>query len=198
LGRAIGIIQSEHRGLAAILHTLEQLLRAQREHGGDPDFSVYRAILDYLEQFPDRFHHPKEDAYLFRALARRCPEMREVLDRLRGEHDHGYHMTAQLREALEAWESDRARGFDAFDRLASRYVDEERKHIRLEEQEVLPAAARALTDEDWAVIDAAFVENGDPLFGAEPSAEFRKLFSRVVALVPSPLGLGPSRPAAGD
>ena len=47
-----------------------------------------------------------------------------------------------------------------------------------------------LTDDDWAELDEAFTTNRDPLTGHEPEAEYRALFTRIVNLVPAPIGLG--------
>jgi hypothetical protein len=59
----------------------------------------------------------------------------------------------------------------------------------------MPLAERVLTDADWQAIDAAFRANDDPLFGARPKQEFRKLFQLIVNRAPAPLGVGdPARP----
>jgi hypothetical protein len=48
-----------------------------------------------------------------------------------------------------------------------------------------------LTDEDWAEVDQAFDLNADPLTGKHPPGPaFEKLFSRIVAKAPAPIGLG--------
>jgi hypothetical protein len=61
--------------------------------------------------------------------------------------------------------------------------------MRKEEHQVLPLAERHLTAEDWAVIDAAFAANADPIAGMH-ERDFEKLFSRIVNLAPEPVGLG--------
>ena len=51
-------------------HSVEELQEGTRK----PDFTVLFAILDYIEAFPDTYHHPKEEDYLFKALRRRRPD----------------------------------------------------------------------------------------------------------------------------
>ena len=63
----------------------------------------------------------------------------------------------------------------------------------LEERELLPLAEQVLTSEDWDELDAAFAADQDPLSGGAPDAEYVALFTRIVNLVPAPLGLGPAR-----
>ena len=71
---ALAIIREEHRSLSAVIRTLRILAREVRDRGRAPDYEVFTLILDYIEGFSDRFHHPKEDEYLFAALRRRCTD----------------------------------------------------------------------------------------------------------------------------
>jgi len=71
-----------------------------------------------------------------------------------------------------------------------RYIDEQKAHIRAEEQDIYPLARDVLTPDDWAEIDKAFLDNDDPVFGREARAEFRELFHKVASLAPVSVGLG--------
>jgi len=51
-------------------------------------FVVMRAMLFYIEEFPERLHHPKESNLLFPKVAKKAPELRGAIDRL--ERDHLY------------------------------------------------------------------------------------------------------------
>ena len=71
--KAISIIRDEHRSLAAVLHGMLYLVREIGERGKKPDFRLLAAMMYYIDTFPERFHHPKEDRYLFRILGLRHP-----------------------------------------------------------------------------------------------------------------------------
>ncbi len=75
------------------------------------------------------------------------------------------------------------------------YVDFHWRHLRLEEDVVMPLAEQRLTEADWQPIDAAFQANDDPLFGARPREEFRRLFGLILNRAPAPVGVGPRRGA---
>src|SRR6478752_7114349 len=62
--QAIRIIRDEHRAIAAILHGMLFLVRKIRDRGATPDFNLFGAMIYYIDAFPERFHHPKEDRYL--------------------------------------------------------------------------------------------------------------------------------------
>jgi hemerythrin-like domain-containing protein len=80
-----------------------------------------------------------------------------------------------------------------FEQAAQRYVDFYLAHMALEEREILPLAERVLTEQDWADLDEAFAANRDPLIGHEPEPDYRALFTRIVGIVPAPIGLGSPR-----
>ena len=68
---AIQIIKDEHLAIAAVLYCLRYIVKEVKDEGKAPDFVLLRAILDYIVSYPDRWHHPKEDKYLFAAVRAR-------------------------------------------------------------------------------------------------------------------------------
>lgn len=188
--KTIRIIRDEHKALAAMLQSLVLLLNEHRRHGSLPDFGTLRAMLFYIDEFPERLHHAKESSLLFPRLRSRSPEAREVLDRLDHEHEQGERAIRELEHALLAFEMMGMARRDAFEEAARHYVDFYLTHMRLEETEILPLAERMLTAEDWVELDAAFSLNRDPLTGHSPDEEYRALFTRIVGMVPAPIGLG--------
>lgn len=192
LNSALAILHDEHRSLAAIVHGLKYLIREVRENNNQPDFKLMWAMIYYIDAFPERLHHPKENAYLFARLRQRTHEADEVLDALEKEHIEGARQVRELEHALGYYEADKPNGFELFAAAVEKFADETWQHMNLEEKVVIPLAKKYLTPEDWVEIATAFGENGDPRFGAEPDHEFRNLFSRIVNLAPPPIGVGPS------
>jgi hemerythrin-like domain-containing protein len=80
-------------------------------------------------------------------------------------------------------------GAGDFLRAVDNYADFHWKHMRKEEQELLPLAEKHLSAQDWEVIDRAFDANRDPIAGVREN-DFRALFTRIVNLAPAPVGLG--------
>jgi branched-chain amino acid transport system ATP-binding protein len=188
--RALQIIRDEHRSLSAVLHALRHVTDEYAIKGGRPDFKLLWAMVDYIERFPERLHHPKEDEYLYRLLRLRAPDARATLDALSAEHVEGARKIARLREVLDHLEAGRVNTRDFAD-LAKDYGDFHWRHMRVEEDAILPLAERALTAADWIEINAAFEANDDPLSGVDAKTSFDALFSRIVAMTPEPYGLGP-------
>jgi len=57
----------------------------------------------------------------------------------------------------------------------------------------MPLAERVLAPEDWQVIDAAFDDNDDPVFGAAPQQKYAALLKFILSQSPAPVGYGESR-----
>lgn len=190
--RAIRVLRDEHRSLAAVIHGLVYLVREIREHGAAPDFVLVEAMIRYIDAFPERFHHPKEDRYLFRRLRERHAASAALLAEVEAEHEIGARSIRELEAALARYRQEGAAAFAPFAAAVDAYAAFHWEHMRKEEVEVIPAAERHLLPEDWAEIDAAFGSHGDPLFGADAQTEFATLFRRIVSLAPPPIGAGPS------
>lgn len=192
---SLRVIRDEHASLAAMLQSLLQMVR----RGPDPDgtgekgvyFSVLRAMLFYVDEFPEQHHHPKESNLLFPSVVRAVPKLMPVIDQLERDHHSGEGRVRELMHLLMAWEylGDSRRA--AFETAVTAYVDFYLHHMRLEESDILPAAEAHLSDADWAKLDAAFSTNRDPLNTRQPrDPAFERLFSLIVSRAPSPVGLG--------
>jgi hemerythrin-like domain-containing protein len=186
---AVSILKSEHRSISAVLHALQQLAKDAQNTRVRPDFKVFRAMLRYIDEYPERLHHPKEDEHLFARLAVRAPEARKLIEALHAEHVQGARLVRELERSLVFFEDAWPGGAREFQAAVQGYSDFHWQHMRKEEDEVLPLAERYLEPEDWKVIDAAFAANTDPIAGMR-ERDFEQLFTRIVNLAPAPVGLG--------
>lgn len=189
--RAVQIISGEHRTLTAVLHGMLFLLRHARYGISNPDFELLGAMLHYIRAFPERLHHPKEDAYLFRLLRARDPASAPLLDRLQREHRIDGARVQEIEDALAHYRQEGTPRLAALYATVAGYAAFYYAHMRAEEDQVLPAAAKYLREDDWKEIDEAFTGHTDPLFGGDAGIEYEALFRRIVALCPAPLGAGP-------
>jgi hemerythrin-like domain-containing protein len=191
--KAINVILDEHRSLAAVLHGMLYLTRAIRDGRATPDFKLFGAMVYYIDAFPERLHHPKEDRYLFRLLRLRHPASAALIDRLHAEHVAGETKIRDVEAALRRYEHGGAHHFRQFSDAIEAYATFHWAHMRAEEEEVLPLAREHLTQADWSEVDEAFAGNSDPMFGAAAGDEYEDLFRRIAHLAPPPIGVGPER-----
>ena len=186
---AIGILKSEHRSMSAVLIGLKHLAEMADDARVTPEFQVFRSMLRYIDEYPERLHHPKEDEHLFARLVRRFPASRKLVASLQAEHAQGAKLIRELERKLMFFEEGWPEGAAEFLGAVDAYADFHWKHMRKEEAELLPLAEKHLTPDDWRAIDRAFKTNEDPIAQIE-ERDFQKLFSRIANLAPAPVGLG--------
>ena len=187
---AIRTIREEHRSISAVLNALRHLATdVYTDTAVKPDFQVFRAMIRYIDEYPERLHHPKEDQYLFARLTERSPESRALVADLTAEHVRGAHFVRELERSLVFLEEGWPRGAYEFRAAVEAYAEFHWNHMRKEEEVLLPLAEKQLTTADWEMIASAFGGNQDPIADLREK-DFATLFSRIVALAPAPVGLG--------
>ncbi len=189
--RSLHIIRDEHASLAAMLQSMRTLVERGPSESRTNFFDVVRAMLFYIDEYPERLHHPKESNLLFPKVVKASPKVLGAVDRLERDHMYSEKAARDLQHLLLAWELLGARHREAFAQALGKYIDFYLGHMTLEEEVILPEAERTLSASDWAELDAAFAQNADPLTGQyPPPAEYERLFSLIVQRAPAPIGLG--------
>jgi hemerythrin-like domain-containing protein len=186
----LNALWSEHRSIAAVLHGMLFLIRDKRERGKPLDAKVLRAMLYYLDVFPERVHHPKEEQYLFKAVRAKTSEANAVLDELAREHAAGEESLRRVEQSLLRYEeggepefAQLAQGIESFD---AGYRD----HMRKEEEVVMDAARRVLSTDDWSALQREWSLHIDPIAEEAARDDYDRLINRIVELAPPPIGLG--------
>jgi len=186
---ALRIIYDEHRSISAVLSGLKSLAQMVQEAKLRPEFKAFRAMIYYIDAFPERMHHPKEDEHLFARLLQRMPDTRALVEGLSAEHVRGRQLVRDLEQTLLEFEETWPKGVEKFTAAIDAYAQFHWQHMNKEEKELLPLAQRALLAQDWDAIAAAFAGNADPIADLREK-DFATLFQRIVALAPAPVGLG--------
>jgi hemerythrin-like domain-containing protein len=195
--KALQVIVDEHVAVAAVLRSLRPLIEQGPNDHPERFFDVLRAMLFYIDEFPEKRHHPNESNLLFPKVARKAPELMPVIRKLESDHMQGEARVRELQHQLLAWELlgdvRRAEFVDALNDYVRFYLD----HMRTEETQVLPVALRVLDESDWAELDRVFGEARDPLAGGVRDPVYERLFTRIVLAAPAPIGVGPQLRDAG-
>lgn len=198
MNSAVATIQQEHRSLAAVIHGLRFLVREVREAAQEPNFPLFRAMLHYIEAFPESLHHPKEERYVFRILRERTPSCDEAIAELIKQHAVELELVAAVSRGLREYENNPDTGLPEFAEAVDAFAEAVWAHMSLEEKVILPSAMTFLRPDDWAQIAAAFEENGDPRFDRDTEGSYKKLFARIMNLAPDSLFGDPVLESNGD
>lgn len=186
------VILDQHASIAAVLRSLSMMI--DHGPGDEPErfFDVLQAMLFYIDEFPERQHHPTESNLLFPKLLRLAPELIGVIGALESDHMKGENKVRALQHQLLAWEFLGESRRAAFEESARDYVRFYLDHMRREETDLLPAAQKLLSPADWEELDAAFVAEPDPLAPGHRDPSFDRLFTKIVLSAPAPIGVGRS------
>ena len=191
---AMRILMDEHQSLAAIIHAIRHMISEIGAGRLKPDHKLLEAMVHYLDAYPEKRHHPKEDEFLFGPLRARTHDADAALDKLEAEHADADARIAVLEAAVKRYAEDEAAHFEAFKTAFNAYAEFYRTHMMTEEREVLPLIRKHFTAEDWDRANAGFIAD-DPLSGSRATArtgeeDFTHIFSKLVAAAPAPIGLG--------
>ncbi|HET8748943.1 MAG TPA: hemerythrin domain-containing protein, partial [Ramlibacter sp.] len=149
--------------------------------GRTPNCGLLLDIVDYLRDYSDQVHHPREDE-AFRRLGRRSPELRPTITRLQQEHRVIAQSGDRLRELVEEVVADAMVPRADIEAAAATYIVYYRSHIETEEKEILPVAARELTEADWTAARNAAPARDNAVAGEGGAPDrFRSLRRRIAA-----------------
>lgn len=198
---ACALIKGEHRSLAAVVHAMGQTIEALRAGATPAQCAGFDELLRYVHNYPEKLHHPKEEKSLHRLLRARSGSADSLLTLLETQHGQEYEYLAQLQAAWEACRPPAPEPAAPLLRLASAFGKFEAhvwEHLRLEEQQLMPLALDALTEDDWREIGEVFEGNLDPGFGEWSDEEFRRHFTHLANSMSLPVSSAGSRTRRQD
>jgi hemerythrin-like domain-containing protein len=173
----IDSLRRDHANMELLLQILEQEI-AVFDRPDKPDFDIIEGVLDYFRSYPAQCHHPKEDL-LFAKLRARDPEGAAGIIDIEAEHGQAARRLERFAQLVGDVLDDQPIARGVLDAAVREFVEHERRHMELEERELLPNALASLHAEDWADLDARLADTRDPLFSREAEASFEQLKQRI-------------------
>jgi len=187
---ALNKIRAEHRTLAAVINNLKEIVAEVSAGKMAMNYPLFWLMIHYIDSFPNQFHHPKENEWLFRLVKERTSHADDLICKLLEQHDLEPTLLGSIRKCLGNYEAGIPDSLQALVKEVHAYADFTWKHLKDEEHELFALAETYLTDADWDQIADAFGENTDPLSGHADSSHFSDLFREILNKTPAPLGLG--------
>ncbi len=169
----IDVLLREHRNIESLLCVLEREL-SLFDRGERPDYEVLGAVIDYFKDYPDSCHHPKEDMIVDKLKAR-DPAVAETVGDLAAEHREEAKRLRRVAEAVENVLGDQEILRLTVDEIIRDFIDHERRHMRMEERVLFPAALTTLRSEDWADLALALADRADPFDQLDREQKFNTL-----------------------
>jgi len=183
---AVHVIVREHQQLSMVITGMQRLVKllgaGEDVHGP----IMFRSMLFYLGEYPEKLHHPKEERHLFARLRHDDNELDKTIDELEEQHALGKVQLRNIEHAFTRYELLGESALPELRRMVEAYAAFSADHRRLEEEVILPAARQRLTEEDWKELDDAFGTNRDPFAGVKDEADLGRLFAMIVRAIREP------------
>jgi hemerythrin-like domain-containing protein len=173
MSKIVLMLLEEHRNIDKLLLVLEQELEVFDSSKG-PDYEIIQAVIQYFQDYPENYHHPKEDM-VFEKLKLRDPATATRIGETEAEHKVEADRLCRFAQAIDDILAGREFLRQDFHNIVREFIEHQRRHMDKEERLLFPAAVTSLRPEDWADIDARLNDKKDPLFNGAIETKFHAL-----------------------
>jgi hemerythrin-like domain-containing protein len=167
----------DHDNLRRILFLLEQLL-IEIYRGSSTNYQMVQRILAYIQDYPERVHHPAEDAMFSVILKNGIADnkLHDAIIKLMRDHSQIEAITRNAIKVVEpvvvSTHHDITRVGDVLLTLITR----QRAHLLFEEMDIYPCISEHLSREHWDQISDIIPDTEDPIFSENVSKEYEIIF----------------------
>ncbi|MBA1146388.1 hemerythrin domain-containing protein [Ectothiorhodospiraceae bacterium WFHF3C12] len=152
MGNLIRDLRAEHTYMSEVLDLIEAQLD-RIEAGEPPDYELLQDAVYFMTEYPDLFHHPRENL-VYRRMMQRHRKHRSSVRALEKDHARLGALGLAFREVVEDTVEDVPVERSALLARGREYLDAQRGHIADEETRIFPMVEEVLNDADWRAIDS--------------------------------------------
>ena len=173
-------LSREHRNVEKLLVILEREL-SLFARGERPDYEVIHGVIAYFQVYPDACHHPLEDIVFERLKLRDRAAAARIGD-LAADHRRGAERLRRVAHAVEGVLDGREFLRQTVNDIIGDFIEQERRHMAMEERDFFPAAVKSLQPQDWAEIAARLTDQTDPLLSDVVEEKFEVVRKHILQL----------------
>ena len=147
------------------------------------NYSLVKEIADYLCNYSEKTHHPKEDLiylyYIEHYGAQHKVENQEMQN-LEEEHIALSKKSHEFLDIVNMILRDAVVPQDVFIAQLESLIKAQKSHLDCEEKEILPLINDTFSAQDWLVVESQWEQpEDDPVFGANIADQYKQLAKRV-------------------
>lgn len=169
-------IHREHGYMNRLIAVLEQKLQLLEDEK-PINYAIVKEVVDYLQEFSELNHHPKEDL-IYQYYVEHFNDASAIED-LVAEHHALAKVTAGFSEVVEMILNDAVIPQHLFMVKLETFVERVKGHLEFENQHILPLLKKNLTEKDWLYLETQWSEQNDPIFGDVVAGKYRHLAARL-------------------
>ncbi|MGQ9426103.1 hemerythrin domain-containing protein [Gilvimarinus sp. F26214L] len=172
---------ADHHNFLRLLHCLEvELAHYEADEAWTANLPVILDIFDYVQFYPERYHHPIEDAVFDLLIAKDVAES-EHARALKAEHKTLEDLTRKARQLFNSVAADNVVPVRELVRVTREFLDRQVQHIKRENQLIYPTLSQHVSPEEWDAISTSVGARRDPLFSRRIIEEYDDLYHAILA-----------------
>lgn len=172
-------LYADHHNLLRLLHCLEAEIAGYEAGQPCDHLSVILDIFDYVQFYPEQYHHPLEDE-LFTLLLRKKIGIEDQVLALKAEHKELEGLTRKASQLFNSVASDNVVPVNELVSVSREFLNRQIDHIVRENRLVYPLLSDIVGDAEWDRVASVVAERRDPLFGKGIMDEYRDLYSAIL------------------
>lgn len=138
----MALLSYEHGVIRQVLDVLREILKG---NSTEKYKDQVVEIVDFLDSYMDRFHHKKEERFVFPTAMKSAPALRPEIDRLIADHRRARRL---LRTMLDETRHKGVKDLTRLSKSSRALVEDVTNHIQKEESSVFPRIEDAISIED--------------------------------------------------
>lgn len=171
---------ADHHNFTRLLRCMEiELGHYEADEPWKANLTAILEILDYVQFYPEQYHHPMEDAMAELLLAKKVANEEEIHS-MRAEHKALEALTRRTSQLFNSVANDSVVPTQELVRVGREFLQRQMAHIDRENHYIYPLMREHLTDLEWDQISAAVEQRKDPLFSRAILDEYRDLYRTIV------------------
>ncbi|GGK60962.1 hemerythrin domain-containing protein [Amphritea balenae] len=172
-------LHQDHLNLNKLLAVLGNKLD-QLKQGEMPNFVLLGDAVDYISNYADAYHHPREDKLYSYFKETDCPELVEAIELCSAEHKNLKRLSDELIESVDSILHDSVVPMDQFTARLEHFLEHQIEHLNLEEGTLFPLLDEIATEQQWQEVEKLLPKMDDPLFSEKQKQRYIGLYTELL------------------
>lgn len=171
---------ADHYNFLRLLRHLETEIAAfDNDPGNQACLATILDIFDYVQHYPEQWHHPVEDLVFDVLIAKQGVDSERFLV-TKAEHKSLEALTRRASELFTAVANDTVVPKHHLISSAREFITRQIEHIARENSQLYPLMASVVSDSEWDRIREQINNRRDPLFDQAIKSEYRSLYKSIM------------------
>lgn len=173
-------LNADHFNILRLLRCLESELTCyEADQASHAKLAVILDIFEYVQFYPQKFHHPIEDL-VFELLLIKQVEGSEDIWAIKSEHKKLEELTRRAAQLFTSVANDTVVAVDDLISVTREFISRQLDHINRENRLVYPLLEKMISDVEWDDITEKVLANNNLLFDGSINKEYKNLYKAII------------------